>query len=56
MAIRKISKNEFTSDVLVTKLNKDELAEKYGLPKTEIGRILKKLNLSITRKKHQTYE
>jgi hypothetical protein len=56
MTIRKISLSEFTSDVNETKLNKDELAEKYGLPKTEIGRILKKYNLQITRKKHMTYE
>lgn len=54
--IRKISAAEFTSDVNEARLTKDELAEKYALPKVEVGRIMKQLNLKITRKKHVTYQ
>jgi len=54
-SIRKISAAEFTSDVNEARLTKDELAEKYALPKVEVGRIMKQLNLKITRKKHVTY-
>lgn len=54
-SIRKISAAEFTSDVNEARLTKDELAEKYALPKVEVGRIMKQLDLKITRKKHVTY-